>query len=251
MGRKTGNRSTLENQVNQIVASCHKHGLSVFRLGSDMDRRNQEARGYRAMEELRNDRAVSAEQLNDMMQTISVKAWNMGNEIQVLNKGAKSRWKREWKDKSLITDAYFKSDLKELGFTEDALNRVDSGSRQAVSYFFEHGFDYDRQMLRNDVNPFDTPKVKVGTIHQSKGLEADHVTLFTGTAGRLELSSQKDREKHDEECRLSYVALTRAKKWCFIADPAPKRKRSLNQRKKGRYHMEGLKSLIGARRSHL
>ena len=236
-------------QVKKIIASCHKHGLSVLKLGGGSDRRVQEARGYRAMEELRNDRTVSAEQLNDMMQTISVKSWSMGTPIEVLNKGAKSSWKRHWKEKTLIHDAYFKSDLAELGFTDDALKRIDSGSRQAVSYFFEHGFDYDRQMLRNDVNPFDKPKVRVGTIHQSKGLEADHVTLFTQTAGRLELGAQKDREKHDEECRLAYVALTRARKWCFVADPKPRKHRSVNQKKKGRYHMEGLRALINHRRA--
>jgi superfamily I DNA/RNA helicase len=55
----------------------------------------------------------------------------------------------------------------------------------------------------------------VGTIHSVKGAEADNVALLTTTSRRVQ-QSDEDTEQHDEECRIAYVAVTRAKRNLWI-----------------------------------
>ncbi len=66
------------------------------------------------------------------------------------------------------------------------------------------------------------PRVKLMTIHAAKGLEFNSIFL-TGAEGALfspqasELDKKKMKEKMEEERRLFYVAMTRAKKKLFIS----------------------------------
>lgn len=57
--------------------------------------------------------------------------------------------------------------------------------------------------------------VKVLTIHTSKGLEAKNVIVI----------GSRHKPYDDEECRLNYVAATRAKKRLFWTYPAPKQRK--------------------------
>tara|TARA_R100000306_G_scaffold37149_1_gene37407 strand:- start:3825 stop:5288 length:1464 start_codon:yes stop_codon:yes gene_type:complete len=74
--------------------------------------------------------------------------------------------------------------------------------------------EYLRSCLRNGARFSDKPRITVSTIHQSKGGEADNVALITDM-GRL---SWENTHK-DEENRVWYVALTRAKENLFIVRP--------------------------------
>jgi len=57
------------------------------------------------------------------------------------------------------------------------------------------------------------PELEIMTIHKSKGLEFDHVAVF-GVARHVMPHRENDR---DEEVRILYVALTRARKYlCFV-----------------------------------
>ena len=56
------------------------------------------------------------------------------------------------------------------------------------------------------------PNVKLSTIHGAKGLEADTVILSTITSPRIERARMNVPEVHDEECRIAYVAVTRARR---------------------------------------
>ena len=56
-----------------------------------------------------------------------------------------------------------------------------------------------------------TPRVRIGTIHSVKGAEADNVGLLTTTSKRVEAGAQ-DEQQHNEECRIAYVAVTRARR---------------------------------------
>ena len=61
--------------------------------------------------------------------------------------------------------------------------------------------------------------VKVLTIHTSKGLEAKSVIVI----------GVRNNDWDAEECRLNYVAATRAKKRLFWTFPAPKQKKKKNK----------------------
>ena len=64
------------------------------------------------------------------------------------------------------------------------------------------------------------------TIHSAKGLEFDSVFILQALEGSLPSSySLADDEAIDEELRLFYVAITRAKRNLFITYPAVKYRR--------------------------
>jgi superfamily I DNA/RNA helicase len=74
-------------------------------------------------------------------------------------------------------------------------------------------FNRDQDLLLTEL---DNPRVKLSTIHASKGLQADHVAV-------LEDWSRKSRKALDDpegdEHRLAYVAVTRARERVFICGP--------------------------------
>ena len=60
-----------------------------------------------------------------------------------------------------------------------------------------------------------TDRVRDTTIHQSKGLEFDACFIIGCEKGHFPRGSKVDNE-WDEECRLMYVAITRARKFLYI-----------------------------------
>ena len=62
------------------------------------------------------------------------------------------------------------------------------------------------------------PRVRLATIHAAKGLEADTVILSTESSGRVERGRERSPLRHDEECRVNYVAVTRAKRKLVIVE---------------------------------
>jgi superfamily I DNA/RNA helicase len=62
------------------------------------------------------------------------------------------------------------------------------------------------------------PRVKLSTIHSVKGGEADHVVLMREIAQRTWGEMSKTQKKEDEERRVWYVGVTRAKKQLSIVD---------------------------------
>lgn len=59
------------------------------------------------------------------------------------------------------------------------------------------------------------PKVKVGTIHQAKGLEAETVILDTRMSKKVWIGAEEDAEP---ERRVLYVGITRAKQRLYLVD---------------------------------
>lgn len=63
------------------------------------------------------------------------------------------------------------------------------------------------------------PPVKLSTIHGAKGLEAENVILSSITSPRVERARINVAESHDEECRIEYVAVTRARRnFIYVED---------------------------------
>jgi len=70
---------------------------------------------------------------------------------------------------------------------------------------------YIRKMLERKEPLSSKPRVKLSTIHAAKGGEADNVLLVLDMSRRTLDSLQKSVEKQDEEHRVWYVGVTRAK----------------------------------------
>ena len=67
------------------------------------------------------------------------------------------------------------------------------------------------------------PKIRIGTIHASKGMEASKVIVMTGISSRCRDAEESDDTKFAEERRVEYVACTRAKHKLILAhDPRSK-----------------------------
>ena len=64
------------------------------------------------------------------------------------------------------------------------------------------------------------PKVRLSTIHGAKGCEGDTVIVSTISSPAVDRGRQAIEELHDEECRVNYVAVTRARKRLFVVGDA-------------------------------
>ena len=69
----------------------------------------------------------------------------------------------------------------------------------------------------NDKNESKNDKVKLMTIHQAKGLEFKYVFIVGLEEGNYPCDRNFDVEELEEERRIFYVALTRAKINCFLS----------------------------------
>jgi len=65
------------------------------------------------------------------------------------------------------------------------------------------------------VNPFN---IKIGTLHSCKGLEADVVFVFNNHTKKTEEAILENPNIWDQEARLYYVGMTRAKETCVFVD---------------------------------
>lgn len=75
---------------------------------------------------------------------------------------------------------------------------------------------YITAMLRRGEKFNASPRIKVSTIHGSKGGEADNVALFTDLSPAAEKDS---RNNPDDVHRVFYVGVTRTRKNLFLVDP--------------------------------
>jgi superfamily I DNA/RNA helicase len=128
----------------------------------------------------------------------------------VVARGAKTLWKKpetvsQW-------DVIFPSDLEEVGATEKLRLAIASGEWVSL---VDRGHEWRRQADKWGASLASEPRVRVGTIHSVKGAEADNVALLTTTSRRVQ-QSDEDADQHDEECRIAYVAVTRAKRNLWI-----------------------------------
>ena len=63
------------------------------------------------------------------------------------------------------------------------------------------------------------PPIKIGTIHSAKGAEADNVGLLHSIPRERARRQHKNPETWNEERRIEYVGITRAKSRLIIATP--------------------------------
>jgi superfamily I DNA/RNA helicase len=63
------------------------------------------------------------------------------------------------------------------------------------------------------------PRITVSTIHGAKGAEADHVLLTTDSIGNRMARLRQSDSDHEDEHRVWYVGLTRAKQSLHLINP--------------------------------
>ena len=130
-----------------------------------------------------------------------------------LIRGTRSQWnaKPEYVEK---WDRIFPEDMPEVGATELLVNRLRSGEWVKL---VDRGSQWREMVKRHGVKLASDPRVRIGTIHSAKGAEAENVVVLTASSKIIADSASTDKEILDEERRLAYVAVTRAKRNLFIA----------------------------------
>lgn len=75
---------------------------------------------------------------------------------------------------------------------------------------------YIRLMLSNGEKLSEEPRVRLSTIHAAKGGEEDNVILILDNARKIRRAVQESVSKRDEEHRVWYVAVTRARENLYL-----------------------------------
>jgi DNA helicase-2/ATP-dependent DNA helicase PcrA len=171
-------------------------------------------RGCLALWNLEHDLTVQQEDFAEAVEMLPVKNAEVGN---LLDKGAKAAWSRgDFTSYDLIR----RSDLTQLGCTPAAVAMILRGEwpeamtpkhRRLARRWVDSAKEYGPDLATS-------PRVKLSTIHAAKGAEADLVILSTESSRKVHLNSSRLPQLHDEECRVAYVAVTRARERLVIVE---------------------------------
>lgn len=131
----------------------------------------------------------------------------------LLERGAKKRWTTG--DEIHKWDVIFPEDLPQLGCTAELAASVRSGDWVGL---VDRGKAWRKAADKHGVERALRPMVRVGTVHSVKGMEADNVAVLTTTGKRVQTGAASDVGQWNEECRIAYVAATRARRTLHIVD---------------------------------
>ena len=134
----------------------------------------------------------------------------------MLARGSKSGWSKQSDD----WDVIFPNELEQVGATPTLVEKIRSG---AWCGLVNRGEEWRRHAERWGPELASNSKIRVGTIHSVKGMEADNVALLTTIGKRVEQGRDDCSEQYDEECRIAYVGVTRARRNLYVIN---ERKRS-------------------------
>ena len=153
----------------------------------------------------------------------AIYAWNRLQDNQTISYGdvqyiynqivAKGRLKRGAKT--------FTDEDKDKIYTLDILKKdhgllVDGQWYEVMNKISEYDVAYIRRLLDLGEDLQKEPRIKTSTIHQAKGGECDNVVVLTDIGKIVYKSYTKNP---DDEHRVFYVAVTRAKENLYIVDP--------------------------------
>lgn len=168
---------------------------------------------YQALWSLQSGEVASGEGWRDAISMISVNSQEHG---KLLTRGEKAAWEKgQRKDVDVIrpTD----DDMQMVGAEPSLVTLIREGRwylameakhRDRAEHWLRTATQYGPDVASD-------PPVKLSTIHGAKGLEADNVIVSSVTSPRVERSRMTIEESHDEECRIEYVAVTRARRNLF------------------------------------
>lgn len=136
---------------------------------------------------------------------------------QWLVRGSKAAWSRGLSDRY---DRVYPEDIEALGATEHLRAAIASGEWSGLP---DGGTKWVRAAKQWGVKAVSEPKIRIGTIHSAKGMEASKVIILTSLNWRTREAEENNPEKFAEERRIEYVACTRAKHKLIVAhDPRAK-----------------------------
>ncbi len=127
----------------------------------------------------------------------------------MLERGVKTGWAKKHSDE---WDVIFTDDLAAVGATAPLVEKIRSGKWCGL---VDRGEEWRRHAERWGADLASNSRIKVGTVHSVKGMEADNVAFLTTIGKRVE-QGMEDADQHDEEQRIAYVAVTRARRNLYV-----------------------------------
>jgi DNA helicase-2/ATP-dependent DNA helicase PcrA len=134
------------------------------------------------------------------------------NKVPILTRGTRTGWAKNHMAK---WDLVFPNELEKVGATPDLSQQIRSG---AWCGLIDHGEEWRRHAKKWGAEVASSSRIRVGTIHSVKGMEADNVALLTTVSRRVEQGREDCPELHDEECRIAYVGVTRARRNLYVVN---------------------------------
>lgn len=164
---------------------------------------------YNAFWSLEHGMGISGEDWKAAVSLTPVKG--IGEEVY-LSRGVKAAWKAGKHDH---IDFVHPSELQAIGCTHDLIQRIQAGDWAPL---IPKATPWYMAARRFGAEQATRPNVRLSTIHGAKGMEAQDVVLATETAYRIENERELDARTHDEECRIEYVGVTRAKERLIVCE---------------------------------
>lgn len=128
---------------------------------------------------------------------------------EYLVRGTKTEWENYAGDPNDLIDL---ENLSNWGATDHLKNVVTSGQYKNL---VDGAHDFEAAVQLYGLMSVLEPKVRVGTIHSAKGMEADNVVLLTTTSHQISKAIE-DQSGEDEERRVWYVGVTRTRKKLLV-----------------------------------
>jgi DNA helicase II / ATP-dependent DNA helicase PcrA len=172
--------------------------------------------GLAALHALEQDKPISGTEWGRALELLPIKN---NRQEEMLTRGTKTGWARVH---AAQHDVIFRNDLENVGGTKSLIERVSSGRWVEL---VDRGEEWRGHAERWGTELASNSKIRVGTIHSVKGMEADNVAFLTTTGKRVEQGRDDDADQHDEECRIAYVAVTRARRNLYVMDEYSRGKR--------------------------
>ena len=88
---------------------------------------------------------------------------------------------------------------------------------KTLDQYLNHIEDFKQEMINKNKDKATSKGVVLTTMHSAKGLEFDVVFVITCVEGVIPHEKSKSNQEIEEERRLFYVALTRAKQLLYIS----------------------------------
>ena len=129
-----------------------------------------------------------------------------------MTKGAKAAWGRE--DTIRQWEVVFPADLEAAGMKPEFADKLRKG---AWGDLFTGGTRWRAAAEKYGPALATKPAIRTGTIHAAKGMEADTVVLSSTISRRIHDAQGIDSGQHDEERRIEYVGVTRARRRLIVA----------------------------------
>lgn len=185
--------------------------------GIPFDRRDSSragSKGFRALWTLSQGKSVLPEDWTDAIGLIAAKD-SQGSKL--LKDGARADWEQGRMGQfDLMNERW----LEDAGCTNVCAENIRSSRWMEVLTPARRRFaeSWLQSAERWGAEVATEPKIRTSTIHAAKGLEAETVILSTQSAKRVERGRARSLLRYDEECRVLYVAVTRARQKLVIVE---------------------------------